>query len=325
MTQSQTPIQSASRTFDYAINGLKETLAALHEGLLGDRFCDAVDLIHGASGQLIVTGIGKSGLIGRKLAATFASTGTRAYFVHPSEASHGDLGMIGKDDVILALSWSGEPSEMAVLLEYAKRFAIPVIAITAGAQSTLARAAGIALVLPKVEEACPLGLAPTTSTTLQLALGDALAVALLEVRGFTAKDFKVFHPGGKLGAQLTFVRDLMRTGDVVPLVETGATMEAAIAAMNRDSFGIVGIVDKERHLLGVITDGDIRRNIHRDILKLGADDVMTRTPKLTAPDVIAAEALEYMETHKISALFVVEDQRVVGVLRAHDLLKAGVR
>lgn len=325
MTRKQNHVESANRTLGFAMAGLDQTRHALHENGLGPSFAAAVDLIHGITGRLIVSGIGKSGLIGRKLAATFSSTGTKAYFVHPAEASHGDLGMIGEDDAILALSWSGEPVEMAPLLEYAKRFHVPVVAITAGVDSTLTKAATIALVLPKVDEACPLGLAPTTSTTLQLTLGDALAVALLEARGFTAKDFKVFHPGGKLGAQLTFVSELMRKGSAVPLAKLGAPMEDAISAMNRNSFGTVGIVDDNHRLVGLITDGDIRRNIHRDILSLSTDDVMTRTPRTVAPDVMAAEALDYMENQKVSSLFVVENGRVVGFLRAHDLMKAGVR
>lgn len=318
-------LASALRTFDIAARGLEQTRAALTGSILGADFERAVAVIHGCKGRLIISGVGKSGHIGRKLAATFASTGTQAYFVHPTEASHGDLGMIGRDDVILALSWSGEPAEMAAILQYAKRFNVPVISITSGVDSTLAKASTVALVLPKAEEACPHGLAPTTSTMLQLVVGDALAVALLEARGFTAMDFKVFHPGGRLGAQLTHVRELMQAGDLVPTVLSGSPMEQAIAAMSRHSFGVVGIVDDGDLLIGVITDGDIRRNIHRNLLTLSADEVMTRSPKTIGPEVMAAEALEQMERNRITSLFVVEEGRVVGFLRSLELLRAGVK
>lgn len=318
-------IQSAIRTLDLAIEGLSFLRASASDTDLGNEFSKAVDIIHSSDGRLIVTGIGKSGLIARKLAATFSSTGTKAYFVHPSEAGHGDLGMIDRGDLVLALSWSGEPMEMAPLLTYAKRFQIPIISITSSPKSTLANASTIVLLLPKVQEACPHGLAPTTSTSLQLAIGDAIAVALLETRGFSALDFKVFHPGGKLGAQLTFVHDIMRTGEEVPLVKIGRSVKDAIAAMNRNSFGIVGIIDANNDIVGVVTDGDIRRNIHRDILTLGLSEIMTLEPKLIGPDVMAAEALEHMETQKVSSLFVVRNRTVIGFIRSHDLLKAGVR
>src|SRR5437667_3953102 len=252
-------IASAVRTLDVEATGLTTLAAAIHDGL-GRAFIAAVELISGARGRLIVTGMGKSGHVGRKIAATFASTGTPAFFVHPSEASHGDLGMITPDDVIMALSWSGETVELKDLINYSRRFRINLIGITASAESALAQAADVALVLPQVREACPHNLAPTTSSLLQLALGDVLAVALLESRGFTAFDFRAFHPSGKLGALLGFVRDIMQTGDAVPLAPLGTKVSDAIAQMSRRgsgyAAGCVGITDHDGKLVGIITDGD---------------------------------------------------------------------
>src|SRR2546430_2430785 len=246
-------IASAVRTLEVEATGINTLSAAIHDGL-GRAFIAAVDLISGARGRLIVTGMGKSGHVGRKIAATFASTGTPAFFVHPSEASHGDLGMITPDDVIMALSWSGETVELKDLIDYSRRFRIGLIAITAVADSTLGQAADVALVVPQAREACPHNLAPTTSTLMQAALGDALAVALLESRGFTAVDFSRLHPGGRLGAMLKFVSDVMHAGDAVPLVAVGTRMADAVVEMSSKRFGCVGIVDGARHLLGIITD-----------------------------------------------------------------------
>ncbi|WP_181707992.1 KpsF/GutQ family sugar-phosphate isomerase [Chthonobacter rhizosphaerae] len=315
---------SALRTLDIATKAIDAVRSEIGDGKLGERLAAAARLIRDASGRLIVVGVGKSGHIGRKLAATFASTGTPAYFVHAGEASHGDLGMIDREDVVLALSWSGETTELADILTYAKRFNVPLIALTSGAQSTLARNADVALVLPKVQEACPNGLAPTTSTLLQLAIGDALAIALLEEKGFSAIDFRVFHPGGKLGAQLTFVRDLMHEGDRMPLLSTGAPMTDALMEMTSRGFGVVGITDPAGDLVGVITDGDLRRHMSMEILSLPVDEVMSRAPKTIAPDVIAGEALESMQAQQISVLFVVENGKPVGIIHVLDMLRAGV-
>jgi arabinose-5-phosphate isomerase len=273
---------------------------------------------------VIVTGMGKSGHVGRKIAATLASTGTPAYFVHPGEASHGDLGVITKDDAIIALSWSGETAELRDLTDYAKRFGVALIAVTASADSTLAKAADIALVLPAAKEACPLGLAPTTSTLMQLALGDALAVALFESRGFTALQFKEFHPGGKLGASLTFVRDVMHQGDAVPLVPLGTRMSDALVVMTGKGFGCVGVTDTGSALVGIITDGDLRRHMRDDLLKSPVDAVMTRNPKSIRSDQLAAEALEILNARKVTALFVVDKTKPVGLVHVHDLLRIGV-
>src|SRR5436309_1017973 len=258
-------IDSALRTLDAEAGGIAALIAAIRGGL-GTSLVAAVDLIAKSQGRLIVTGMGKSGHVGRKIAATFASTGTPAYFVHPGEASHGDLGMITRDDVIMALSWSGETVELKDLIDYSRRFRIGLIAVTAEADSTLAKSADVALLLPHVREACPHNLAPTTSSLMQLALGDALAVALLESRGFTALDFRGLHPGGRLGAKLKFIRDLMHTGASVPLIALGAAMSDAITEMTAKTFGCVGITDAGGKLAGIITDGDLRRHMGDGLL-----------------------------------------------------------
>src|SRR3712207_1321501 len=256
-------IASAIRTLATEREGLATLIEAIGNGL-GDVFAAAVERIAAARGRVIVTGMGKSGHVGRKIAATLASTGTPAHCVHPAEASHGDLGMVQPDDVILALSWSGETTELADLIAYAKRFRVPLIAVTASAASTLRRQADICLALPRAKEACPNGLAPTASTTMQLALGDALAVALLEQRGFTAEHFRVFHPGGKRGAQLRRVRDVMHVGERLPVVPTGTLMGTALAVQSEKSFGCVIVVDGEGRLAGIVTDGDLRRHLSND-------------------------------------------------------------
>src|SRR5467141_943774 len=316
-------IASAVRTLEVEATGINTLSAAIHDGL-GRAFIAAVDLISGARGRLIVTGMGKSGHVGRKIAATFASTGTPAYFVHPGEASHGDLGMITPDDVIMALSWSGETVELKDLINYSRRFRINLIAITASAESALAESADVALVLPQVREACPHNLAPTTSSLMQLALGDALAIALLESRGFTALDFRELHPGGRLGAALTFVRDLMHTGPEMPLKPIGTRMSDAIVEMSAKGWGCVGITDAAGHLLGIITDGDLRRHMRPDLLEALVEDVMTWGPNTVRPDQLASEALEILNSLKRTVLLVVEGERAVGLVHMHDLLRAGV-
>jgi len=317
-------VRSALRTLDAEGSGVAAIAAAL-QGPLGSTFAAAVGLILEAKGRVIVTGLGKSGHVARKIAATFASTGTPAFFVHSAEASHGDLGMITADDVIVALSWSGEQPEMKNLITYAKRFRIALIAMTAEPESTLSKAADVALTLPKAREACPHNLAPTTSSLMLLALGDALAIALLEGRGFTSMDFSVLHPGGKLGAMLKYVRDLMHAGDAVPLRPLGTRMSDELVEMSSKGFGCVGIVDGRGHIVGIITDGDLRRHIMRpDLMTALVDDVMTRNPKTIGRDLLASEALEMLNSAKITALIVTEARKPVGIVHLHDFLRAGV-
>jgi arabinose-5-phosphate isomerase len=316
-------IASAVRTLTTEASGITTLAAAIHDGL-GKSFAAAVDLISNARGRLIVTGMGKSGHVARKIAASFASTGTPAFFVHPSEASHGDLGMITPDDVIMALSWSGETAELKDLIDYSRRFRIGLIAITAVADSTLGHAADVALVVPQAREACPHNLAPTTSTLMQAALGDALAIALLESRGFTAVDFSRLHPGGRLGAMLKFVSDLMHAGEAVPRVAAGTRMADAVVEMSSKGFGCVGIVDPGEFLVGIITDGDLRRHMRPDLLEARVEEVMTRSPKTVRPDQLASEALEIINSSKITALIVADAGKPVGIIHFHDLLRAGV-
>jgi arabinose-5-phosphate isomerase len=299
-------------------------LALLAERL-GPPFAEAVDRLYTLSGRIVCTGVGKSGHVARKIAATLASTGSPAIFVHANEASHGDLGMIAPGDVILALSKSGDTRELGEIVAYAKRFGILLIGVTAGRESGLGRAADILLELPDAPEAADGLDAPTTSTTLQIALGDALAVALLERRGFTPHDFRTFHPGGKLGAALRSVRDLMHIGAELPLTTPDAPMRQALLVMTEKRFGCVGVVDAGGRLAGVITDGDLRR--HMDgLLVHSAGEVMTAAPKTISPDALAAEALKRMgdPAPAVTVLFVVEDERPVGILHIHDLLRAGV-
>ena len=302
--------------------GLRALAAAL-----GPEFARAVACLARATGRIVVSGMGKSGHVGRKVAATLASTGTPALFVHPAEASHGDLGMIVRGDAVLALSNSGETAELADLVAHSRRFGLPLVAITARADSALARAADVALLLPAAAEACPMGLAPTTSTTMQMALGDALAVALLTRRGFTESDFRGFHPGGKLGARLRRVRDLMHSGEALPLAAPGTPMHRALLVMTEKRFGCLGVTGPEGTLLGIVTDGDLRRAMGPDLLDRDVSDIMTRSPRTIGPDALAAEALHTMNARErpVTALFVVgQDGRVEGILHIHDLLRAGL-
>lgn len=291
---------------------------------LDERFIRALQLLERVTGRVIVTGMGKSGHIARKIAATIASTGTPASFVHPGEASHGDLGMVTEHDAVIALSNSGETAELADLVTYAKRFEIPLIGITGSAASTLAGAADVALVLPDSPEACPMGLAPTTSTTVMLALGDAIAVALLERKGFSADDFHLLHPGGKLGRMLLRVRAIMHSDDAIPIAPGEMAMSEALLIMTAKSFGCVGIVDDTGRLQGIVTDGDLRRHMSDNLLSLTAGEVMTPRPRTISPDALASEALGVMNSRSITNLFVVEDGRPVGIIHVHDCLRAGV-
>ena len=318
-------VQSALRTLDAEGSGITALAAALQSDL-GVGFTAAANLIRGGKGRLIVTGLGKSGHVARKIAATLASTGTPAFFVHAAEASHGDLGMITPDDVILAMSWSGEQPEMKNLITYAKRFRIALIAMTADRESTLSQAADIALTLPRAREACPHNLAPTTSSLMLLALGDALAIALLEGRGFTSIDFSVLHPGGKLGALLKYTGDLMHSGEAVPLKPLGTKMSDALVEMTSKGFGCVGIVDARGHIVGIVTDGDLRRHMDMgpDLMTATVDEVMTTNPKTIDRDVLAGEALEILNSSKITTLIVTDAGKPVGIVHLHDFLRAGV-
>jgi len=316
-------IASATRTLQLEAEGLSALKTAL-AGDLVEGFAQAVEALRACRGRVIVTGMGKSGHVGLKVAATLSSTGTPAYFVHPSEASHGDLGMITRDDMILAFSWSGETVELGNIVSYSRRFAVPLIAVTSNAQSALAEAAEIVLALPQAKEACPHGLAPTTSTVMQLALGDCLAIALLESKGFTARDFQALHPGGQLGARLKFVGDLMHRGDSLPLVDGDVKMAEAIVVMTEKALGCLGVVDADGMLKGIITDGDLRRHMGDGLLARRTVDIMTAAPKTVSPDLLASAALELINSSSITTLFVVEDDRPVGIIHIHDLLRAGV-
>jgi len=310
----------ARRVFRAEIEGLEQLSQALDSA-----FGVALDLCAAAQGRLIVTGIGKSGHVARKIAATLASTGTPAQFVHPAEASHGDLGMIGVDDAILALSNSGESAELAAIIFYSRRFKIPLVAITSGRGSTLAEAADVVLPLPAAAEACPMGLAPTTSTTMMIALGDALALGLLERKGFSSADFQLFHPGGNLGRRLLRVGEIMHTGASVPLVAPDAPMSEAILVMSAKSFGCVGVCGRDGQLVGVITDGDLRRHMDDRLLARSVGEIMHQNPKTITAAHLAAEALGVMNRFAITALFVVDDSlRPAGFLHMHDCLRAGV-
>ncbi len=319
MSASQA-IDVGQRVIDTEIAGL----TALRSSI-GHDFTAIVARIGALKGRLICAGVGKSGHVARKIAATLASTGTPAMFIHPTEASHGDMGMIGPDDGVLALSKSGDGSEMSDLIAYCKRFSIPLIAMTANAASALGRAADYLLLLPAAQEACGETRAPTTSTTMQIALGDALAVALLEQRGFTAQDFRIYHPGGKLGAMLKSVGDLMHKGDDLPLIGRQTPMMEALLVMTSKRFGATGVIDDAGKLVGIITDGDIRRRAGGDFLGLSASDVMTPEPMTISPDALAGAALAALNDKGRTVIFAVDsDHRPLGILHIHDLLKAGI-
>ncbi|NVJ91656.1 MAG: KpsF/GutQ family sugar-phosphate isomerase [Methylocystaceae bacterium] len=319
--------RSASIDIESAKNVLKleaQGLMALSDSM-DENFAKAVDICARVEGRIIVTGMGKSGHIGRKIAASLASTGTPAFFVHPGEASHGDLGMVTQADAILGLSNSGETSELSDVIAYSRRFSIPLISITSRAASTLAEAADVSLVLPNAKEACPLGLAPTTSTTMTLALGDALTVALLERRGFSADDFQQFHPGGSLGNQLMKVKDLMHSGDALPFSSLNDPMSETLLEMTAKHFGCVAVIDEKQTLLGVITDGDLRRNMTDDLIKKSAGDIMTVGAKTISANALAVEAISIMNEKAITSLFVLNDtNKVIGIIHIHDCLRAGI-
>ena len=312
-------IDAAQRVFRLEADALRAMGEALDA-----TFTNAVDLIDGAQGRAVVTGMGKSGHIARKISSTLASTGTPSFFVHPGEASHGDLGMIAREDVVVALSNSGETPELADVINYCRRFEVPLIAITGRAGSTLGDNADCTLLLPPVAEACPMGLAPTTSTTAMIAMGDALAIALLDRRGFTAEDFQVLHPGGKLGQNLLRVEDLMHKGDALPLVAPDDKVADALLIMTAKGFGCAGVVDASGELTGVITDGDLRRHMSDTLPSLTCGEIMTANPKTIRVQALASEALGQMNASQITALFVARGNAPVGILHIHDCLRAGL-
>ncbi|MFM2356885.1 MAG: hypothetical protein RLZZ528_2621 [Pseudomonadota bacterium] len=321
MDDAENILATARRVIDVEARGLAALSAAL-----GDTVARATEVILRARGRVVVSGMGKSGHIGRKIAATFASTGTPAQYVHPAEASHGDLGMVTSDDVLIVLSNSGETSELSDIIAYSKRFSIPLIGVASRPGSTLLRQADVAIVLPEAEEACGTGIVPTTSTTMMLALGDALAVVLMERRDFTPEHFRDFHPGGRLGAKLARVRDLMHGGDAIPLIGADRPMGEALLTISQKGFGVVGVTDGDGRLVGIITDGDLRRHM-AGLLDMVTGEVMTPAPRTIAPDALAGAALAQMNGRKITCLFVVDPDgngHTEGILHIHDCIRAGV-
>ena len=323
MSQSSQLIDTAQRTIQLETEAVEQLRSRIDE-----RFVLACELILACKGRVVVVGMGKSGHIGRKIAATLASTGTPAFFVHPAEASHGDMGMITRDDVVLALSNSGTTSEIVTLLPLIKRLGLNLISMNGNPESVLAKAAAVNLDASVAVEACPLNLAPTSSTTVSLVLGDALAIALLEARGFTAEDFAFSHPGGALGRRLLLkVEHVMHTGERLPKVERGTSLRDALLEMTRKGLGMTVVVERDGHLAGIFTDGDLRRTLDKgiDVRQSLIDDVMTARGKTANADMLAAEALKIMEDHKINSLVVIDDAGLpVGALNMHDLLRAGV-
>jgi arabinose-5-phosphate isomerase len=331
MVVSQSTITLFKESTDKHIAMAKDVLTNEADALhvlaehLDHHFSQIVNLLLAIKGRVIVTGIGKSGHVARKIAATFASTGQPAFFVHPAEANHGDMGMITADDAVIALSNSGETAELANLIDFTRRFNIPLVGITRNPESTLHKLSSHPLCIPRHPEACPMGLAPTTSTTMMIALGDALAVALLNARGFTACDFKTFHPGGSLGGKLRKVKECMHGKDKLPLVNQSDVMHEVLIIMSQKGFGCAGVVDNQGQLIGVITDGDLRRHMGTDFLHQTAIDVMTSSPLTITPDMLMTEALALMNHKRITSLFILVDNKPTGIIHVHDFLRAGIQ
>ena len=312
-------LEEAKRVLSNESNAIKQLAKSL-----GKNYVDAIDKLDNVKGRVIFTGIGKSGHVARKMASTFSSTGVPSYFVHPSEASHGDLGIIDRSDAVVVISNSGETPEISDLVEYTKRHKIPLITVTSNLDSLIAEQSDIALLLPKVKEACPMGLAPTTTTTMTMALGDAMAINLMTRRNFSANDFKLRHPGGKLGKQLLKVSDIMHKEDEVPVTKKDSLMSDVIIQMTTKSFGCVAVLDERKLLAGIITDGDLRRHMSDKLLQQLAEDVMTPGPKSIRPIALASEAVAVMNELEITNLFVTEKKSVVGIIHIHDCLRAGI-
>ena len=323
MVSASPHADSLTRTIETERHGLEVLQSALGQGLSA-AMLRVAELIEGSGGRVLFTGMGKSGIIGRKIAATFASTGTPSHFIHPAEASHGDLGMIGQNDVVFALSWSGETPELADIIAYTRRFKIALVAMTSRPQSALGRATDIGLFLPVSQEACPNGLAPTTSTTMQLVAGDALAILLLERRGFSSTDFQRYHPGGKLGARLLTVDQIMHHGDALPIVRDNTLLSEGIVEMTSKRFGIAAVVDDKGHLVGVLTDGDLRRAFRSGFTDILVQEAMGKRPQVVTADVLAAKALAQMNDARITSIFVTDGEVPIGLVHIHDLLRAGV-
>lgn len=326
-TTKATLKKTACSHLDAALDVLKNEADAINvmANQLDHHFSDVVDLLLTTKGRVIVTGIGKSGHIARKIAATFASTGQPAFFVHPAEANHGDMGMITPNDVVIALSNSGETAELANLIDFTRRFTIPLVGMTRNPESTLHKHSSHPLCLPKHPEACPLGLAPTTSTTMMLALGDALAVALLTARGFTHTDFKTYHPGGALGGKLRKVAECMHTGELLPICHEHELMQNVILTISQKGFGCVAVINESHDLVGIITDGDLRRHMGDNLLNQTAQTVMTKNPTTTTAHTLMTEALALMNNKKITSLFILEDNKPIGIIHIHDFLRAGIQ
>ena len=319
ITTANKDIECAVKTIDREIDTIQKLKQSLNE-----TFTQALDVMQNAKGRIIITGMGKSGHIGKKIAASLASTGTPSFFVHPAEASHGDLGMITEDDVVVAISNSGESKELVDILNYCKRFGIKLIAITKNPESSLGKAGDIVLQLPNNGEACPLGLAPTSSTTATLVLGDILTAGLIERKGFTKADFNARHPGGKLGSILQKVSDLMHTGAEMPILEEHSDMQRVLLEMTSKRLGCVGFINSDGELTGMLTDGDLRRCLSPQILQEKAINLMTKNPKTISKDAMASEAMKIMHDKKITNIFVLENQKPIGVIHIHDLLNNGV-
>jgi arabinose-5-phosphate isomerase len=317
--KTQNDLKRAKQVLTLEAAGLNKLADSL-DGTLSD----ALDVLENIKGRVIVTGMGKSGHIAKKIAATLASTGKPAFFIHPGEASHGDIGMISDDDAILALSNSGETPELSDIIAYTRRFKIPLISITSRAESTMAKESDVALTLPSAEEACFIGLAPTTSTTMMMAYGDVLAVVLMARQGFTANDFKLRHPGGRLGQRLLKVSDIMHKGTALPIAKKSDPMTEVLPEMTLKSLGCIGVINKAGGLAGILTDGDLRRHMANDILNLTAGEVMTTGAKTIRPNALASEALRIMNDAKITSLFVAQEEKVVGLVHIHDCLRAGI-
>ena len=315
-------LNTCNKTLDLEIDGLKALKSDLNSELR-KSVTKVIQLITEIKGRVIVTGLGKSGHVARKIAATLASTGTPALFVHAGEAGHGDLGMITQDDVIIALSWSGETSELAPIIAYSSRFKVPLIAMTSGQDSTLAKAADLILLLPNVKEACPNNLAPTTSAIIQMSMGDILAMTLLEIRGFSPVDYKVFHPGGQLGANLKQVKEIMHVGNSMPISKQGTLIRDAIVQISEKGFGCIGVIEDSGNLIGIITDGDLRRHLSADILHNPVESIMSQAPITVQPEMLVGAALELLNSSGITALYVVEDKKPIGIVHLHDLLRVG--
>ena len=312
-------IAAGKEIIDMEINGLTALKNSLNED-----FVKAIDILYNTKGKVVVTGMGKSGHIGSKIAATLASTGTPAFFIHPAEASHGDLGMLAKEDTVLAVSYSGETKELGDIVHYCRRYGICLLSIVSNPESTLARNSDVAIIIPKTQEACPFGLAPTTSTTQSLAMGDALAMVLLDKKGFSRDEFRDRHPGGKLGQILLKVKDLMHTGAGIPLVKTGTPMSEALIEMSAKGVGCTGIIDDRGCLIGVITDGDLRRKMSPSLLSMSVDEVMTKSPKTISATALAVDAMAMMNKFSITGIFITAEGKPVGFIHIHDCMSAGV-